>query len=216
MIIASDLEGTLTTGRTWKGVGEYLQLNGRAHAYRLFLVPRLVGSLIAQTGLINKQEYANQWIIDLAQLLKGFDAARLDTMAQWVVEKIMWPARRVTVLAELRRFSEAGARVILTTGTYVPIAQAFARRAGIGEVIGTSLQISGGIATGRCDGPLNNKDIKAERLRAYLGNESLDMAYGDTAADIPMQRLARTAVAVFPDRELRRAAQENGWRVLES
>jgi len=216
MNVASDLEGTLTTGRTWKGVGMYLQMHGYAAQYRLFLAPHLLGTLVAQMGIINKQEYQNQWIVDLSQLLKGFDQARIDTMSEWVVDHVMWPQRRADVLAELQHLRAEGHRAILTSGAYQPIAQAFARRAGLSDAIGTPLQFSAGKATGHIEGALNNKDVKAERLRAYLGTEALDIAYGDTSADIPMLQMCRAPIAVYPDKELRAAAIKNGWRILES
>jgi phosphoserine phosphatase len=96
-------------------------------------------------------------------------------------------AIRVTAPARGRRAH----RTILTSGTYAPITQAFARRAGISDAIGTPLQFSAGTATSRIDGALNDKDVKAARLREYLGAEVLDTACGDTAALI------------------------NGWRILE-
>ncbi|HEY3289923.1 MAG TPA: HAD-IB family phosphatase [Anaerolineae bacterium] len=216
MIVASDLEGTLTTGRTWKGVGMWLKANGLTWPYQLFFLPRLPGSFIARIGVINKVDFGNSWIVDEVRLFKGFDQAHIDSMGACVVDQVMWPQRRQAVVAELQRLRDEGYRTILTSGTYTPIAQAFARRAGFSDAIGTPLEMAAGVSTGKCDGPLNNKDIKAERLRSYLGNEPLDVAYGDTAADIPMMRMARTAVAVYPDRDLRQAAQQNGWRVLES
>ena len=36
-VVASDLEGALSTGAQWRGIGRYLVANGRALAYRLFL-----------------------------------------------------------------------------------------------------------------------------------------------------------------------------------
>jgi hypothetical protein len=39
-------------------------------------------------------------------------------------------------------------------------------------------------------------------------------AYSDSATDLPMLRAVGTAVAVNPDRELARAARDEGWEIL--
>ncbi|MCL4504854.1 MAG: HAD-IB family phosphatase [Chloroflexi bacterium] len=215
MNIASDLEGTLTTGRTWKGVGSFLQMNGRKRAYQAFLALRLPGSALAGIGIIDKQVYGNQWIVDMARLLAGFDAAQLDRMGEWVIENVMWPQRRQKVLDELEDHRRAGNRVILTSGTYLPVARAFARRIGIQDVIGSDLSMATGSASGRVDGSLNVMTVKAERLRALLGAEPLHSAYGDTASDAPMLEMCEKPVAVCPDRRLRQTALARGWRIFE-
>ena len=216
MNIATDLEGTLTTGRTWKAVSAYLGQQGQGGAVRLFMATHLPGTIAAQTGIINRQEYANRWIIDMARLLAGCDAAELDRLADYVVLQVMWPQRRQDVLDELERHHLDGHRIILTSGTYLPIAQAFARRAGIVDVIGSELAMDGGRATGRLVGALNNGPPKAERLRQLLGSQALDLAYGDTMADAPMLELCRTPIAVYPDDPLRRLAVSRNWRTIPS
>ncbi|GAB4478724.1 MAG: hypothetical protein Kow00124_23440 [Anaerolineae bacterium] len=215
VIIASDLEGTLTTGATWVGVGEYLKVHGHAARYRLFFAAHLPGALLARPHLINQQRYKERWLVDLAQLLRGFTPAELDHMAEWVVEHEMWPGRRTDVLAELEGHMAAGRRVILASGTYQPVIEAFARRIGVTECLGTPFTLREGRATGHLAGPMNTGERKIAALRAYLNGAVLDMAYGDTAADIPMLAAAASAVAVYPDGPLRDRARREGWRILD-
>ena len=40
-------------------------------------------------------------------------------------------------------------------------------------------------------------------------------AYSDSISDLPFLEAVGTAVAVNPDRELRRTAVERGWRIVE-
>lgn len=214
MNVAFDLEGTLTTGRTWKGVGGYLAQHGRGMAFRTFFVTRLPGTLLARIGLIDHQNYSNQWINDLARLLRGFGAQQMEEMAEWVVQSEMWPHLRADIMAEMEHHKQAGQRVILASGTYLPIANAFARRAGIPSVIGTPLAVREGRSLGRLAGPLNVEGVKAERLRVTLAGETLDMAYGDSLADLPMLQMAKTPVVVYPDKRLRKIAKEKRWRIL--
>ncbi|HEY8649171.1 MAG TPA: hypothetical protein VIM50_07300 [Candidatus Limnocylindria bacterium] len=54
MIVAADLEGTLTTGETWKGIGRYLSASGQRSAYRMFFLTHLPGALLVKAHLLPK------------------------------------------------------------------------------------------------------------------------------------------------------------------
>ncbi len=135
-------------------------------------------------------------------------------MADWVFEQELWPGRREDVLDELQAAREDGARIVVASGTYTPIASRFAARLGA-EAIGTDLAYDAdGRATGGFAGAMGTGDEKVARLATVVAGATIDTAYGDTAADIPMLALATTAVAVYPDAALERAARERGWRIL--
>src|SRR6202011_1488042 len=59
---------------------------------------------------------------------------------------------------------------------------------------------------------------KAEAMRGLAAQLGIDLsksyAYSDSATDLPMLEGVGHPVAVNPDRELARAAQERGWEVL--
>src|SRR3990172_8340763 len=135
-VVASDLEGTLTAGSTWRGVGRYLSENGSKGAYRLFLYPRLPLVWLARRGWIDVQAFRERWMRDLTRLLGGWTEARIDEMAAWVLEHELWPERREVVIAELAAARDEGARLILASGTYQPVLRAFAERNG-GGALGT-------------------------------------------------------------------------------
>lgn len=212
--VVSDLEGTLTTGETWRIVGEYLAAHGRGWRYRLFFYSHLPGAMAARAGLINAQRYRERWFEDMTALLAGFSRAQVEELMGIVAEEL-WRARRAHVVAELERHRAAGARVLIASGTYQQAAEAFAARIG-GEAIATPIQFDdAGRATGRLDGVVSTGEVKAARVRAWLGNDELLAAYGDTEGDIPMLRLAAQPVAVCPDAALRAEAVKCGWRIIE-
>jgi len=213
MIVAADLEGTLTTGETWKGVGRYLAECGQGRAYRLFFATHLPGALLVKARLLPKPWYRERWMVDLARLFAGWDAPAVRRMAEWVVEHELWAQRRPAVLAELEAHRRAGATLILTSATYEPILEAFAERCGA-QALGTRLAVVDGIATGRLEGRLNAGEEKAARLARASGPVRVSLAYGDSASDIPMLERAAAAVAVAPDAALGRLAARRGWRVL--
>jgi phosphoserine phosphatase len=215
MVVASDLEGTLTAGETWKGLGRYLRAHGHGRAYNRFFLSRLPGALAAKTGLADVLSFRDRWMHDLMALFAGLTEEDLDRIAEWVVEHELWPMRREPVLEELRRHQAEGCRIVITSATYQPILAVFARRIGA-EALGTQLEMNGGRTTGCIIPPINSGKAKAERLRAWSGTDRLLSAYGDTPPDVFMLDLAEAPVVVHPSTALRKTATERGWRVLLS
>jgi len=209
-----DLEGTLTAGETWKALARYFQTHGRKAAYDRFFWRHLPGALLTKAGLLPKRWYQNLWMQNLARLFAGMDAEELARVADWVVEEELWPRRKEKALARLRELYQGGHRVVIASGAYQPVVEAFARRIGPGvEALGTPLELRDGRATGRLAGPMNVGKVKAERVLKLLGGAP-DLAFGDTAADLPLLLLAKEAVAVDPDRRLLAEAETRGFEVL--
>ena len=214
-VVAADLEGTLTDGETWQGVGRWLALHGRRRAYRRFLVPRVPLVPFVGAGLIDRQAFKDRWMRDLAALIAGSDEARIAAMADAVVEDELWPARREALLRELVEARDAGARVVIVSGAFSPVLERFAARVGV-EAVGTPIEMVRGTATGRLPGPVNTGPWKVERLARRIGSAPLRRAYGDSAADIPLLSAAAEAVPVTPDGALARLARERGWRIVDA
>lgn len=55
MIVASDLEGTLTTGYSWKGFASYLKAHGRGRAYTAYVASRFHQTLLYYARLIDPE-----------------------------------------------------------------------------------------------------------------------------------------------------------------
>ncbi len=214
--VASDLEGTLTAGEVWRGIGGYLSAHGRKNDNRLFLATHYPGALLVKLGVLQKQTYKNVWMIDQTKLLAGYTPDEILALSEWIVEHEQWPTRRESVIAELRRHHDEGRTILIASGAYEPIINAFARRLGLTRfrALGSRLEYAGGRTTGRLDGPLSIDAVKAERVRECVGKEVLAAAYGDTAADASMLALSQNPVAVAPDAGLARISQEQGWRII--
>lgn len=215
MIIASDLEGTLTGGETWRGIRAYLEHCGRKRDYDAFMRRHLLNYLGAKVGVIPKRTFQNRWITDLPQLFKGATLEEFQQIAAWVAQHELLPKLRRSPLAELEAAKISGARVILVSGTYQPVLEAFAGHFGF-EAIGTPLELASDCLTGRLAGPINTGAIKCSSLRAQIGATQLHRAYGDTMPDVPMLEAAIEAVIVTGnDLHLERLAKQRGWRTLE-
>ena len=215
MIVASDLEGTLTSGETWRGIRAYLQAHGRKRDYDAFMRSKLPLYLGAKIGVVPKRKFQNRWISDLPQLFAGATLEQFREVAAWVAEHELLPKLRHVPLAELEAAKVSGARVMLVSGTYQPILEAFAERFGF-EAIGTPLELEGDRLTGRLAGSVNVGAIKCSSLQAQLGQLSLTRAYGDTLSDVPMLESAQEAIVVTGnDSALERLAKQRGWRTLK-
>jgi HAD superfamily phosphoserine phosphatase-like hydrolase len=215
LIIAADLEGTLTKGETWRGLKAYLEAHGRKRDYDGFIRRHLLDYLGASVGVIPKRRFQTRWITDFPQLFGGATLKEFHAIAAWVTERELLPKLRRAPINELEAAKRGGARVILVSGTYQPVLEMFAHRFGF-EAIGTPLELVNGHLTGRLAGPVNVGAVKCSSLRALIGQRSLTRAYGDTMPDVPMLISASQAVIVTGnDPALERFATQRGWRRLE-
>ncbi len=221
MAVATDLEGTLTTAQTWRALGAYLVAHGRGRAYRRMFARNLPWALMARSGILPIEVVRERWMLGLLNLFRGDAAESFAEASSWVVEHHLWPQRRPEVVAALRVHQAAGERLVLASGAFQPVVEAFARRlpqeirTPAPIAIGSPVAVREGRLDGGLDGPLNVGDAKARRLHEALGSERLYAAYGDSGDDVPMLLLSDRPVAVYPDRVLRRTASDLGWSVFE-
>jgi HAD superfamily phosphoserine phosphatase-like hydrolase len=220
-IIASDMDGTLSTAETWRGVHAWILAHHPSRAARRFVATQLPLIALARTGLFDRERFRARWLRNHARLLRGASATELRGMGEWVVEQHLWPARRqpaIDALIEAAREArdrEPAVHVILASGAYQPIVDAFAARLDADLALGTPLETRDGVATGGLATEVQAGNPKAAAVQAYAAGARLLVAFGDTAADIPLLELAQRPVAVAPDAVLRRVAIERGWEILE-
>jgi HAD superfamily phosphoserine phosphatase-like hydrolase len=214
LIVASDLEGTLSSGETWKAMAAYLERDGKSRTYRSFFNARFPRALLAQTGIIKKREFQNRWIEELIGLFTGMRLEEFRAVSEWVVEHHLWLKRKAQVIAELEKYKLEGARLILVSGTYQPVLEAFAARLNT-EAIGSPLEIINGKLTGRLAGPINVGAQKVSSLKAH-GITKLEAAFGDTLPDSVMLEMAQKPIVIPTDAKLEKLALERGWRILRT
>ncbi|MEI6622587.1 MAG: HAD-IB family hydrolase [Actinomycetes bacterium] len=112
-----------------------------------------------------------------------------------------------------------GEQVWLVTSTGQEIADLVAERVGATGALGTRSAIEDGVYTGELVGPPLHGPAKAVAIRELAERLGLDLAasfaYSDSANDIPMLSAVGRAVAVNPDRKLRKHASDRGWQILD-
>jgi phosphoserine phosphatase len=96
------------------------------------------------------------------------------------------------------------------------VVEEVARGLGFAGAIGSRAEVRDGVYTGRLELRLYGP-AKAEATRRTACAQGIDLgastAYSDSHSDVPFLESVGTAVAVNPDRELRRVAEERGWAV---
>jgi phosphoserine phosphatase len=211
-VVVSDMDGTLASVETWRGVLTWIRAEYPSAAARRFVTVRLPRVVLAKAGILDKEAFRARWMADQAVLLRDLPEARLVEMAEWVVEHHLWPARRqsaidaVALATATARAEHSGTRLLLATGAYRQLGEAFGRRIGADAALGTPLEVRDGIATGALSGPTASGEAKAAAVAAEAAGGEILAAFGDTVADIPLLRMAARAVAVAPDGALRREA----------
>lgn len=220
-IVVSDMDGTLTTAETWRGVLAWVTEHHPSPAARRFVAVRMPLVFLARLGIYDKEAFRARWIGEQASLFRGVPAGQLTAMGEWVVERHLWPARREAAIAAVEaaagaaRAQDPAAALLIATGGYQQVGDAFARRLGADAALGTPLEVRDGIATGALAAPTQSGVQKAAAVLARAAGGSVLAAFGDTAADVPLLEMARRAVAVAPDARLRRTAVERGWEIIE-
>ncbi len=212
-VVISDVEGTLTTGSSWRALQRYFKTHYNAWVYNRFFMGWLPRYLLVKLGVVSRREAMLLWMQKEVRLFLGFRRDEFAEMANWVVEHEMWPKRRKAVIAELEAYRQEGVKIILSSSAYQPIVSAFGRKIGA-DAIGCSLvfvhdQVSG------IELPINAYEEKAVGIKRRYEGARILAAYGDTGSDIPMMELSHEPVAVFPNPKLRQVAVANGWRILE-
>ena len=219
-VIVSDMDGTLTTAETWRGVLAWVLQHRPSAAARRFVSVRLPLVLLAKLGVISKERFRARWLSDQATLLRGASADELAAMGEWVVEHHLWPARRaaginaVAVALSAARTADPSTQLLLATGGYQQVGDAFARRIGAVAALGTPLELMEGRATGRLAAATQSGEQKAAAVRVRAAGGQILVAFGDTAADTPLLSMAQRAVAVAPDKQLRKEALRRGWEIV--
>jgi len=211
-VIVTDLEGTLTTGSSWRGFRSYFKRYYGALSYYLFFARFMLRFPLMKLGLLNHQKTMTAWLQAEIGLMRGLPASEINAMAEWVVFNEMWPKCRPDVLLELNKKQLSGAQIVVVSGAYQPIAEAFARKMEA-RAIGTQLIYEDGKLNG-IELPVNSYQHKTEKVRAHYPDARIVAAYGDRLSDLPMLEMSKQPVAVYPNNKLLRVAEERGWRVI--
>ena len=116
----------------------------------------------------------------------------------------------------LQRHLDAGDFCIVLSASPHELVEAVTTALGAHRAVGTRIEVVDGVLTGRLDGPFCYGAGKLEALEREVGRIDLATAtaYADSGSDLPLLERCGTAVAVNPDKELRRWARSKSWPIV--
>jgi HAD superfamily hydrolase (TIGR01490 family) len=151
-------------------------------------------------------------------LTTGWKKAEIEDLVRQALEEVIDPYIYQEALDLIALHRALGRRVFLVSSSPEEVVRPLAERLGVHEVIATRAETVDGKYTGQlefyCYG-----DGKGEAIRELAKDVGIDLsgsfAYSDSITDLPMMEAVGNPVAVNPDRELRRIAEQRGWRIRD-
>jgi len=121
--------------------------------------------------------------------------------------------------ALIKDLQEKQKKIIFATSSFdysvAPVAEYF----GIKDVIASSFEFSDGLCTGYIEGRTAFGDTKRDKVLNFLNKNDLDIKdcifYSDSHHDIPLLDIVGKAIAVNPDRTLKKKALKENWGILQ-
>jgi HAD superfamily hydrolase (TIGR01490 family) len=151
-------------------------------------------------------------------LTKGWERSQVEELVRDVIIDVIDPFvyQEALDLMELHRSERR--RIYIVSSSPEEVVRPLARHFGVSGVIATRAKVVDGRYTGElafyCAG-----EGKADAVRALADRVGIDLegsyAYSDSVSDLPMLTAVGHPVAVNPDRELRREAEQRGWDIRE-
>ncbi len=151
-------------------------------------------------------------------ILRGFTPEAMQSLVADALEPVLRPLVYAEPLALVEEHRVRGDAVYIVSATLQEIVQAVADDLGFDGALGTVCEVRGGVYTGRAVRPLYGEN-KAAAVRELAASRGYDLAectaYSDSHTDVALLEAVGRAVAVNPDRALRRIASDRNWPVLE-
>jgi phosphoserine phosphatase len=215
MLVASDLNGTLTTGSPILAIARWVKENQPDNYPAGFTLGLFISYVQVRLGWKKIDAWGDINMRRALELVQSPSPEIMEEVMNAVVEEELWRKRREVPVNLLKDYHKSGAEIIIISAAFEPAVQKFASKIGAGNTYGIGTPIVLTPSGIKLDKTLTSRDIKLKKLRERIGSHHLDVALGDTFADIPLLEEAGEAIAVYPDKTLRQTALERGWKIIE-
>ena len=211
-----DVDGTLVSVNIVHTYAYYVA-NHPSLRRRAFGFATMLASIPAYLAAdFYSRKFFNEWFY---KNYAGFTEDRLWVIGEEIFENVIKPSLFPGAVDLIRRSRAAGVRQVLVTGSLDFVTRPLARYLGADDYGANRLEIVNGVATGRLVGTLLAGAHKSAWVRQYAKEHGLDLqqcwAYADSASDLPMLSIVGRPCAVNPDLQLRAAARDYQWPVLD-
>ncbi len=156
---------------------------------------------------------------ELLELTSGWHRTEIEQLVEETLTEVAEPLVYAEALTLIDEHKRNGRRVFLVSASPVEIVRPIGRHIGVTEIIATRIKTD---AAGFFLPELELYAMgqgKVDAINALAEAEGIDLeesyAYSDSTTDVPMMEAVGNPVAVNPEKELRRIAEERGWPILE-
>ncbi len=211
MLVVTDFNGTLSHGSPIIGLVGWVGENQSKLRKNIYMAKIMPSWFLAKRGLIDWNKWVMDTFISCMPVLKDATPEIFEEVIAYTMQTQLWAKRRLDMIERISKHVQQDDEVVIATGMWQPTVAHFAAHIGA-KGLGTEIKFENGRMT--LAEPIAHGQDKADKIRKQLGVECIDVAYGDTAADIPMLEMARQPVAVYPDKKLKTVALERGWEIF--
>jgi HAD superfamily hydrolase (TIGR01490 family) len=155
----------------------------------------------------------------MLSLTKGWNRDQVERLVREVIFDVIDPYVYQEALDLMALHRSEGRRIYIVSSSPEEVVRPLSQHFGASGVIATRAEIDDdGHYTGQLAFYAYGEQ-KAEAIEALSQRLGIDLeasyAYSDSITDLPMLSVVGHPVAVNPDRELRREAEERGWQVRD-
>jgi len=211
MLVVSDFNGTLSHGSPIIGLVRWVGENQSKLRKNMYMAKIMPSWFLANLRLIDWNKCVINMFTSCMPVLKDATPELFEEVITFTMETQLWAKRRLDMIERISGHVQKGDKVYIATGMWQPTVAHFAAHIGA-KGLGTEIKFENGQMI--LAEPIAHGQDKAAKIRKRLGVEHIDVAYGDTSADIPMLEMAHHPVAVYPDDALKAVAQERGWEIF--
>ena len=155
----------------------------------------------------------------MLSLTKGWHRGELERLVGAVLLEVIDPFVYQEALDLMELHKSEGRRIYIVSSSPQEIVRPLARHFGVSGVIATRAAVG---PDDRYTGELEFYSYglhKADAMRTLAERGGIDLersyAYSDSITDLPMLEAVGNPVAVNPDKDLRREAEERGWQIRD-
>lgn len=155
----------------------------------------------------------------MLDLVSGWHKAEIEAIVAQTLDDVIEPLVFAEALFLIDEHRRAGRRVYVVSASPEEFVTPIAKMVGIDNVIATKIRTDG---LGRYVPELERYAMgpgKADAMKEVAAEDGIDLegsfAYTDSFTDMPMLEIVGNPVPVNPEKELREAAEERGWQILQ-
>ncbi len=155
----------------------------------------------------------------MLQLTAGWHRAEIEQLVEETLEEVADPLVYAEALTLIEEHKRAGHRIYLVSASPEQIVRPIGRHIGITNVVATKVKCdAAGFFLPEMERYVMG-DGKVEAIQELADTHGIDLeasfAYSDSTSDLPMLEMVGNPVAVNPERELRKIAEERDWPIKE-